>query len=726
MKCTKILLCIITITFLGCSGFTKQKHFQDYPRTDKSSTEDSYYGTIIKDEYRYLEHLKDTAVAQWFKDQDVYAEKYLNNFPGQEQIANQIKGYHSEGQPSVSNIKYSDNGHAFFLKSEGNNLVQKLFYRESNSLADIELFDPSGFQKDLNREYTISYVQPSWEGQYVLLSLSYNGIKGSELITIDVKNRKPLPEIITHAEPEYYLGVSWLPDSSGFLYLYIPVLDPDNEAYMLNSSTVLYKLGEDPEKRHVVFSAESDQYITQEDIPIAKVLSKNDKYIIGYKASSENYWSAYYTTMEDLATETMHWKPFYGTDEKIFADYGFFMEAAFVFVSGKNADNRTISSFDLKTEPPYQSKVLVPEKKDEVINILNVANNALYFTTSRFGVEANLYEYKNDQETKLKLPYQAGAIDLYSSSKDSPNLYVNIDGWTTNYTRYIFSGGTFSLDPLSNNRSYPEFDDLVVKEIQVASHDGVQVPLSIIHQSDMEFNGQSPTLIYAYGAYGESLTPYFSTIFLNWVKNGGVLAVPHIRGGGEKGDSWHEQGMKTTKPNSWKDLITCTEYLISNKYTSPEKTVLYSSSAGTVATGMAMVERPELYKVFIAEAPMLNPLRNEARSNNASNYLEYGTIKDSLECMGLIKMDPYVNLKPNTEYPAALIIAGYNDSRIDPWIPGKFAAKLQECSTSGLPVFLDVNYNVGHEGGDTFEETIATYSRMFAFAFWQTDHKIKD
>ena len=166
------------------------------------------------------------------------------------------------------------------------------------------------------------------------------------------------------------------------------------------------------------------------------------------------------------------------------------------------------------------------------------------------------------------------------------------------------------------------------------------------------------------------------------------------------------------------------EYTIDKGFTSKEHTAIYSSSAGGIAIGMAMVERPDLYRVFIADVPMLNPLRSEERSNDATNHLEYGTVKDSLECIALIKMDPYVNLKANVKYPASLIISGFNDSRIDPWIPGKFVAKLQNYSTSDAPVLLDVNYDAGHEGGDTIEELIEEYSRIFAFAFWQTNHNL--
>lgn len=713
------------IIFYSCNYKSIQKDYQNYPDIVKGTVQENYFGTIIEDDYRNIENLRDTTVIKWFKKQSLHANKYIGEYTDQKSIANQMEANFLNKPTSILKVRYTDNGFSFFLKEDSIEKSGKLFYRKTSNSKDIELFDPTLFQSELKREYTISYIQPSWDGKYVLVALSYDGVTGSNLIIIDVLKRKILPEIITNAEPENYLGVSWLPDSSGFLYLYIPELDSDDEQYMLNSSTVLYRIGEDSNKRNIIFSSAVDSKLTGEDLPIAKIISKNDSYMIGYVATVDNYWSAYYAKISDLDKKTIDWKPLYSLDEKVYSDYGFFINDYFVYVSGKDANNRTISRFDLKDIENKNIRILVPEKEDQVISEMVIANNIMYYTTSKFGVEASLYSFKNNEETKIELPHKSGDILLFSSSNESPNLWIGISGWTIDYTRYAYVDDKFILDALSSNQLYPEFENIIVEEIQVKSHDGAQIPLSLIYQKGIKLNGLNPTFIYAYGAYGESISPFFSPIFLNWVQNGGVFVVPHIRGGGEKGDSWHKQGMKLTKSNSWKDIIVCTQYLIDKKYTSKDKTVLYGSSAGGIASGMAIVERPDLYQVFIADVPMLNPLRSEARTDNASNYLEYGTVKDSIECLALIKMDPYVNLKRNVEYPASLIISGFNDARIDPWIPGKFVARLQEYTSSDSPVFFDVVYNSGHEGGDTNEEIIYEYSKIFAFAFWQTNHTIK-
>ncbi len=229
---------------------------------------------------------------------------------------------------------------------------------------------------------------------------------------------------------------------------------------------------------------------------------------------------------------------------------------------------------------------------------------------------------------------------------------------------------------------------MVVEELMVPSHDGVLVPLSLVYKKSLVRDGNHPVFMGGYGAYGVSLDPYFSPEFVLPILDGAIFAVAHVRGGGELGNQWYKGGFKTTKPNTWKDLIACAEYLVREKYTSPGKIVINSASAGGILVGRAMTERPDLFAAAIPEVGCLNALRMEESPNGPVNAPEFGTVKDSVECMALIEMDAYLKIQDNVNYPATLVTAGMNDPRVIAWQPAKFAARLQAANVSDKPILF--------------------------------------
>jgi prolyl oligopeptidase len=217
-----------------------------------------------------------------------------------------------------------------------------------------------------------------------------------------------------------------------------------------------------------------------------------------------------------------------------------------------------------------------------------------------------------------------------------------------------------------------------------------------------------------------TIAPHFNKYFLPMFRRGVILAWAHIRGGGEKGEEWHKAGMKTTKPNSWKDLIACAEWLTENQYTSPERLGVAGGSAGGIAVGMAVVERPDLFKVAIPAVGLLSMIRFGHSPNGPANAPEFGSVDTREEYAALKAMDAYHNLKPFTDYPATLIITGYNDPRVISWVPAKFAARLQKYNTSANPVLLKVDYSTGHGGGETVSDILNNLADEYAFLLTHT------
>ncbi|WP_410494487.1 prolyl oligopeptidase family serine peptidase [Chryseobacterium sp. CH1] len=247
------------------------------------------------------------------------------------------------------------------------------------------------------------------------------------------------------------------------------------------------------------------------------------------------------------------------------------------------------------------------------------------------------------------------------------------------------------------------------------------VPLSIIYPKNMKMDGSTPAYITGYGGYGISSTPRFSNRLSVLLEQGVVVAIAHVRGGGEKGENWHKDGMKAKKPNTWKDFIACSEYLVDQKYTSPSKLIGNGVSMGGVLIGRAITERPDLFAVAIAEVGMTNALRSQNSANGDNQIPEIGSIKKAEDIKSLIEMDAQSKVKKGVKYPAVIVRTGMNDSRITPWEPAKFAAVLQNSTASEKPVLLYVNYENGHFTSD-LDVVFKEYSDIFAFALWQVGH----
>ncbi|HSN59820.1 MAG TPA: prolyl oligopeptidase family serine peptidase, partial [Ferruginibacter sp.] len=341
------------------------------------------------------------------------------------------------------------------------------------------------------------------------------------------------------------------------------------------------------------------------------------------------------------------------------------------------------------------------------------------------GINNHLSKYnlKTKITTQVRLPY-SGTIGVSCMNTETNDCRLGITSWNRPYTEYNFDAATDVLTPSSFNKPpvYPAaYKVLQVEEVEVKGHDGVMIPLSIVYKKGTKLDGSNVCLMDGYGAYGYSAVPYFSVLENALAIRGVVLAFPHIRGGSEKGEAWYRAGYKSTKPNTWKDFISCAEYLVAKGYTSSSKLAGTGTSAGGILISRAITERPDLFAAAICNVGCANALRLEFGANGPVNIPEFGTVKDSIECRALYEMDGMQHVVNGTKYPALIAVAGWNDPRVVPWQPGKFAAAVQNATTSGRPVLMKVNYDNGHFTEDK-NVTYANFADQFAFVMWQCGH----
>ncbi|WP_299435362.1 prolyl oligopeptidase family serine peptidase [uncultured Aquimarina sp.] len=715
---TKLGLLILLILTTQCKQTEKANTLK------MSQVVDTYFGEKIEDPYRWLENLEDSTTISWLKDQKKVADLAFAANPGFDTIFNAIKSHKKKEQSFISKIKITDQDQYFYLKRLPIEKIAKLYKR--NTFSDVEelLYDPAAYQSSSSssssQSYVINYIQPSWDLKKLVIGLTKNDEEYSELVVLDIASKKIISGVAKNALPNSLGGIEWLPDNNGFIYTHTPVIDPKNENYGLNRKIKTYRLNKKSKDQEVFFS----EKINSGDSPITYFTNKNNPFVLLAIANVSSYRDTYYKKIENLSDEKLSWKKLYGKEDKIRQFFLFGND--FYYRTSKDASNFKICKTDLSSPDFNNPEVLVDETKDMVISDFAVTSDGIYVVKTKNGVEAKLYfQGHTDKENReIVLPRASGHINISSKGKEYAAIWMTIEGWTNYKETYLFdlNKNEFTSRNLAPITKYDFLDDVIVEEIEVPSHDGVMVPLSIIYKKRTQLNGQNRMLINAYGAYKWSNSPYLYDYLLYWLQEGGIYVTAHVRGGGEKGNDWHLGGYKTTKPNSWKDLIACTEFLIDKKYTTNNKTALWGASAGGVTIGRAITERPDLFKTAFIRAGILNTLRREFGPNGKSNTKEYGTVKDSIEFMGLLAMDAYHHIKNEVQYPSLYLTAGMKDSRVSPSQPAKFAAKIVNEGHADNLILFDTDFEGGHGFETAPDKREKELAKVMTFLLWQTGH----
>ncbi|MEO6213923.1 MAG: S9 family peptidase, partial [Vicinamibacterales bacterium] len=257
--------------------------------------------------------------------------------------------------------------------------------------------------------------------------------------------------------------------------------------------------------------------------------------------------------------------------------------------------------------------------------------------------------------------------------------------------------------------------------VWVPARDGTQVPVSLVHRKGMKTDGRSPMLLYAYGSYGISMAPTFSSARLSLLDRGAIYGVAYIRGGGELGEEWRDQGRMMRKMNTFQDFIDCAEYLVEQRYTSPDRLVIQCGSAGGLLMGVVANTRPELFKAVVAQVPFLdvvNTMLDATLPLTTSEYIEWGNPNEKEAFDYLRSYSPYDNVRAQ-HYPAMFIHASLNDSQVPYWEAAKFAARLRQLKTDSNALLLKTNMGAGHGGASGRYDALREAAFMYSFVLWQ-------
>lgn len=688
------------------------------PGAPMKDTTDTYFGVAVPDPYRSLEDMKNPDVAGWMKAQAAHTRAVLDRIPQRDTLLEEISRYGDAAAARVSSVQISAD-HVYYLKRLANENIPKLYVRQGFAGKERLLVDPDALPAPAGKHNAIDFYAPSPDNRHVAFGLSPGGSEESVLRVVDVATGKETGDVIDRAN---FAQPTFLPDGR-MIYSRMQKLATDapvTDKY-LNQRVFVHKLGDDPEKDRPILGAGVSPQMTIQ--PAELVFAGNpigSDFMIGAVVNGvQNEIKVFSAPLASLDGDRTPWTKIADNADEV-TDLAVHGDVLYL-LTHKNASHFKVVKLSL-AKPDLKEAELVVPAGEGVITGIAAAKDALYIRRMNGGVSEllRLTYASGAQAAKIKLPFD-GDIDALVADPRLPGVVFSAGAWTRfgGYYAYNATSGKVTVTGLQPQGRYDNPTNLVSREVKVRATDGTMIPMSIVHRKGLKLDGTNPTILYGYGAYGISQTPFFRPQYLAWFNRGGVLAVAHVRGGGEYGEDWHKAGYQATKPNTWKDAIACAEWLVANKYTVPARLAIQGGSAGGIFVGRSITERPDLFGAALDQVPVSDAVRAEFSANGVPNIPEFGTVKTEAGFKGLLEMSPYHHVKDGTRYPAVLVETGFNDPRVDAWQAAKMAARLQAATTGDKPILLRIDYDAGHGFGSTKKQRYEELADNFAFLLWQ-------
>lgn len=702
----KLLFIASAVIFFSCnSNQTTKTDFKSidvkYPITQKDSTVvDDYFGTKVADPYRWLENDTSAATGAWVKAENEVTQGYLDKIPFREGIAKRYEKLYNFEKFSAPTREGKYN---YYYRNSGLQ-NQAVLYREPVEGGAAEVFlDPNSFSKDGTT--SLAGVSFSKDGSMAAYNISEGGSDWQKIIVLDAINKKQVGDSMLDIK---FSGASWK-GNDGFFY---GTYELPKEGSFLAGKTddqklYYHKMGTLQKEDKLIYSGGTT--------PIRYVsgsVSEDQRWLFIYGANS-NYGNS--LLVLDLNDSNAKVKPLV-TDMKnvhfiVAAD-----ESNFYIQTDRNAPNGKLMIVPAATPAEANWKVLI-DTKPEVLSA-SAAGGAIFCSYLKDAV-SKVYQYDKTgkQIREISLP-GLGTASGFSGKADDKELFYG-------YTSYIAPNSIYKMDITTGKTTLykqptvafkPE--DYESKQVFYNSKDGTRIPMIITYKKGIELNGKNPCLLYAYGGFSVSITPAFSTSNIILLENGGIYAVPNIRGGGEYGESWHEQGIKTKKQNVFDDFIAAAQYLTDNKYTSRDMLAIAGGSNGGLLVGACITQQPGICKVAFPAVGVMDMLRYHKFTAGAGWAYDYGTSADSKEMFDYIyKYSPLHNVK-EAAYPATLITTADHDDRVVPAHSFKFAAAMQEKQKGTNPVLISIETKAGHSAGKSTKQIITEQTDKWSFMFY--------
>lgn len=689
---------LVATVIVSCKqGSNESATSLTYPDTKKGEVVDTYFDVEVADPYRWLEDDRSEETAAWVKAENEVTFDYLAQIPFRDQLKKQMEeawNYEKIGAP------FKEGDYTYFFKNDGLQ-NQSILYRKDAEGKEEVFLDPNKFSADGTT--SLGSIDFSEDGSKAAYAISEGGSDWRKIIVLDTKTKEVIGDTLVDVK---FSGVSWFGDEGFYYSSYDKPEGSELSAKTDQHKLYYHKLGTSQKDDALIFGKDQKRRY------VGGSVTGDNKYLV-ISAANSTYGNELY--IKDLTKAN---SPIV-TIVNNFDSSNYVLDSKdgkLFIVTDYKAPNSRVVTVDA-TNPKQDNWV---DFIAETENVLTPTKGAGYIFASYLKDAVSMvkqYDYSGKEIREIELP-GVGSVGGFGGKKEDTTLYYS-------FTNYITPGTIYAFDPKDGTSKVYEqpkvkFDSSQYESKQVfyTSKDGTKVPMIITHKKGIKLDGTNPTMLYAYGGFNISLTPSFSIANAIWLENGGVYAVPNLRGGGEYGKEWHVAGTKMQKQNVFDDFIAAAQYLIDNKYTSSDFLAIKGGSNGGLLVGATMTQRPDLMKVALPAVGVLDMLRYHTFTAGAGWAYDYGTSEDSKEMFEYIKgYSPLHNVR-EVAYPATMITTGDHDDRVVPAHSFKFAAELQAKNTGNNPMLIRIETNAGHGAGKSIAQQVQENVDLQAFTLY--------
>jgi prolyl oligopeptidase len=670
-----------------------------YPDAKKIPQTDTYHGIEVSDPYRWLENLDAADTRAWIDRENQLTNAWLAHFPERKKIQERLSELWNYERYSVP---YKAAGRYFFKRNNGLQNQSVVYTQHKLNETPKVLIDPNTLSKDGTVALKGSAVSP--DGKYYAYAIADAGSDWTEWHVRDIDSGRDLDD---HLKWIKFSGVSWTADSKGFYYSRYDAPKGGDKLKDINYFPKLHyhKLGNPQKKDQLIYHRPDHK-----DWSFSGIATEDGNYLlIEVGRGTEDKNLLYF---QDLSQPGSEIRPLVESWQASYAYLGN-KGSRFWFLSNDQAPRKRILEIDLNKPQRKHWKEIRAESRD-TIETASMVNNSFIISYLHDAWHKIIIQPLTGKPRELKLPGIGSASGFYGEQDATETFY----SWTSFNTpariyRLDLNTGKSTLFKQPEVKFNP--DDYITRQVFYPSRDGTRIPMFITHKHGLKLDGKNPTLLYGYGGFNISLTPYFSVTNLVWMEMGGVYAVPGLRGGGEYGKDWHEAGTRTRKQNVFDDFIAAAEWLIDNHYTSTGHLGIAGGSNGGLLVGATLLQRPGLFAAAVPAVGVLDMLRFNKFTIGWAWESDYGSPDNEDEFKALYAYSPYHNVRKGVKYPATLVTTADHDDRVYPAHSFKFTAALQAAQAGDKPVLIRIDTRAGHGAGKPTSKRIEEAADKLAF-----------